>query len=40
MKGKHFETLEIKLSLGLLGRISLSIMNGWAYESVLILEMG
>ena len=33
-------SLEIKLSLGLPGLISLSIMNGWTYESLLILEMG
>jgi len=40
MKGKHFEAMEIKFLLGLPGRISLSMINGWAYESLLILEMG
>jgi len=40
MKGKRFEGREINLSPGLPGPISLSIMNGWAYESLLILEMG
>lgn len=39
MKGKRFEGWEIKRALALPGRISLSIMNGWAYESLLILEM-
>ena len=39
MKGKRFEGWEIKLSCGLPGQISLS-NDGWAYESLLILEMG
>jgi len=39
MKGKRFEGWEIKRSFGLQVQISLSIMNGWAYESLLILEL-
>jgi len=35
MQGNRFEALEIKLSLGFPERV-LSIMNGWAYESLFV----